>query len=118
MEKDYLGIHIGIIGGGQLGKMMIQEAKKLSFHITVLDPAPDCPAHSICDEHIVADFDDRDAIRHMAEKCDVVTYEFEHIDAQVLTELEGERGAFLHILALPFFTRDGKRKEVIGIQSN
>lgn len=90
MEKDYLGIHIGIIGGGQLGKMMIQEAKKLSFHITVLDPAPDCPAHSICDEHIVADFDDRDAIRHMAEKCDVVTYEFEHIDAQVLTELEGE----------------------------
>jgi 5-(carboxyamino)imidazole ribonucleotide synthase len=88
LEKDYLDIHIGIIGGGQLGKMMIEEAKKLSFHITILDPTPDCPAHSISDKHIVADFDDKDAIRQLAEECDVVTYEFEHIDAQVLTELE------------------------------
>lgn len=88
MEKDYLGIRIGIIGGGQLGKMMIEEAKKLSFNITTLDPTPDCPAHSISDKHIVADFDDKDAIRQLAAECDVVTYEFEHIDAQVLTELE------------------------------
>ncbi len=88
MDKDYLGIRIGIIGGGQLGKMMIEEAKKLSFHITVLAPTPDCPAHSISDKHIVADFNDKDAIRQLAEQCDVVTYEFEHIDAQVLTELE------------------------------
>lgn len=90
MDKNYLEIRIGIIGGGQLGKMMIEEAKKLSFHITVLDPTPDCPAHSICDKHIVADFDDRDAIRQLAAECDVVTYEFEHIDAQVLNELEAE----------------------------
>lgn len=88
LDKDFLNIRIGIVGGGQLGKMMIEEAKKLSFHITVLDPTPDCPAHSICDKHIVADFDDKAAIRQLAEECDVVTYEFEHIDAQVLTELE------------------------------
>ncbi len=88
MDKDYLSIRIGIIGGGQLGKMMIEEAKKLSFNITVLDPTPDCPAHSICDKHIVAEFDDKDAIRQLAKECDVVTYEFEHIDADVLNELE------------------------------
>ena len=95
MEKDYLGIRIGIIGGGQLGKMMIEEAKRLSFNITILDPTPDCPAHSISDKHIVADFDDKDAIRQLASECDVVTYEFEHIDAQVLTELE-EQGSKIY----------------------
>jgi 5-(carboxyamino)imidazole ribonucleotide synthase len=70
--------------------MMIEEAKKLSFHITILDPTPDCPAHSISDEHIVADFNDRGAIERLVQKCDVVTYEFEHIDAEVLTRLENE----------------------------
>jgi 5-(carboxyamino)imidazole ribonucleotide synthase len=90
LDGDYLNIHIGIIGGGQLGKMMIEEAKKLSFHITILDPTPDCPAHSISDEHIVADFNDRGAIERLVQKCDVVTYEFEHIDAEVLTRLENE----------------------------
>ena len=43
---------IGIIGGGQLGKMMIQEAKKMGFYVAVLDPTPNCPAHTLVDEHI------------------------------------------------------------------
>ena len=81
---------IGIIGGGQLGAMMILEAKKMGFYITVLDPTPHCPAHSICDEHIVADFDDERAIRDLADKSDVVTYEFEHINAAFLKQLEDE----------------------------
>ncbi|MGE4215125.1 MAG: 5-(carboxyamino)imidazole ribonucleotide synthase [Anaerotignaceae bacterium] len=81
---------IGIIGGGQLGQMMILEAKKMGFYITVLDPTLNCPAHTIVDEHIVADFDDEKAIRLLAEKSDVITYEFEHINAQVLKELEKE----------------------------
>ena len=82
---------IGIIGGGQLGKMMIQEAKKLGLYITILDPTKDCPASSICDEHIVASFDDKDAIYSLANKSDVITYEFEHIDYKCLLELE-EKG--------------------------
>ncbi len=90
MDNNFLGIRIGIIGGGQLGKMMIQEAKKMSFNITILDPTPDCPAHSISDRHIVAEFNDKEAIRQLANECDVVTYEFEHIDAEVLNELEKE----------------------------
>ena len=81
---------IGIIGGGQLGKMMIQEAKKMGFFVVVLDPGEKCPAHTLVDEHIVARFDDKKAIRFLAEKTDVVTYEFEHIDADVLEELEEE----------------------------
>ena len=81
---------IGIIGGGQLGQMMILEAKKMAFYITILDPTPHCPAHTLVDDHIVADFEDAAAIRLLAQKSDVVTYEFEHINAQVLEELEAE----------------------------
>ena len=81
---------IGIIGGGQLGKMMIQEAKKMGFYVAVLDPTPNCPAHTLVDEHIVANFDDKEAIRALAEKTDVLTYEFEHIDADTLQKLEKE----------------------------
>jgi len=89
-SKDKTRQKIGIIGGGQLGKMMILEAKKMGFYVTILDPTRKCPAHSIADQHLVADFDDRDAIRELAEKSDLITYEFEHIDAEVLKELEAE----------------------------
>ena len=56
VPTNFLQTKIGIIGGGQLGQMMILEAKKMGFYVIVLDPTPDCPAHSICDEHIIADF--------------------------------------------------------------
>ena len=81
---------IGIIGGGQLGQMMILEAKKMGFYITVLYPTLPCPANTLVDEHIVADFEDEKAIRRLAEKSDVITYEFEHINSKVLKELEKE----------------------------
>ena len=90
MEPNYLKKRIGIIGGGQLGQMMALEAKKMGFYLIILDPTPDCPAHSIVDEHIIAGFDDRDAIRKLAENCDLMTYEFEHIDTQILLQLENE----------------------------
>lgn len=79
---------IGIIGGGQLGKMMIQEAKKMGCYVTILDPTKNCPASSICDEHIVANFDDKDAMFDLAKKSNIITYEFEHIDYNCLMELE------------------------------
>jgi len=86
---DYiLSKKIGIIGGGQLGKMMIQEAKKLGFYIIILDPVLNCPAHTLVDEHIVAAFDDEKAIQELANKCDVITYEFEHIGVGALKKLE------------------------------
>ncbi|WP_167955222.1 5-(carboxyamino)imidazole ribonucleotide synthase [Anaerosporobacter faecicola] len=79
---------IGIIGGGQLGKMMILDAKRLDYYFVILDPTKNCPADSIADEHIVAGFDDVEAIKQLAAKVDVVTYEFEHINAQALQMLE------------------------------
>lgn len=79
---------IGIIGGGQLGKMMILDAKRLDYYFVILDPTKNCPADSIADEHIVAGFDDIDAIKTLASKTDVVTYEFEHISLMALRQLE------------------------------
>lgn len=90
MEPNYLNKRIGIIGGGQLGQMMALEAKKMGFYLIILDPTPDCPAHSIVDKHIVAGFDDKAAIRQLAEQCDIMTYEFEHINTQILLQLENE----------------------------
>ena len=87
---NVLAKKIGVIGGGQLGKMMILDAKRLGFYCVTLDPSPDCPSHSISDEHIQAAFDNREAIRQLAEHCDVLTYEFEHIDAEFLNILEDE----------------------------
>ena len=88
--KDKTRQKIGIIGGGQLGKMMILEAKKMGFYVTILDPTKSCPADSIADEHLVADFDDREAVRKLAAKSDLLTYEFEHIGVDPLKELENE----------------------------
>lgn len=79
---------IGIIGGGQLGKMMILDGKRLDTQFAILDPTEHCPAHGIADKHVVADFDDVEAIIRMAEDVDVVTYEFEHISVEALRRLE------------------------------
>jgi len=87
MPMDILKKRIGIVGGGQLGKMMILEAKRLGFYVITLDPTKDCPSHSISDEHIIAEFDDPQAYVELASKSDVITYEFEHIHAKVLEDL-------------------------------
>lgn len=79
---------IGIIGGGQLGKMMILDGRRLDYQFVVLDPTLKCPAHNIADVHIVAGFDDIEAILRMASRVDVVTYEFEHISVEALKEVE------------------------------
>ena len=81
---------IGIVGGGQLGKMMLLQARKMGFYTAVLDPTPDCPAHGLVDSQIVADFYDEAAIRRLADETDVLTYEYEHIGVQVLLKLEAE----------------------------
>ncbi|MBO6163585.1 MAG: 5-(carboxyamino)imidazole ribonucleotide synthase [Lachnospiraceae bacterium] len=81
---------IGIIGGGQLGKMMILDGKRLDTQFAILDPTLHCPAHSIADSHVVADFDDVGAILKMAADVDVVTYEFEHISVEALRKLEAQ----------------------------
>ncbi|MGC2427833.1 MAG: hypothetical protein WA421_12430, partial [Nitrososphaeraceae archaeon] len=82
---------IGIIGGGQLGKMITQEAKRMSLKVIILDPSEECPASSISDEQIVADFKDEDAIRKLASKSDVLTYEIELANSITLKELQTKK---------------------------
>ena len=78
---------IGIIGGGQLGKMIAQEAKRMSLQVHILDPDPQCPASSVVDNLLVADFKNRRAIRKLSEFVDVLTYEIELADSDVLIDL-------------------------------
>ena len=78
------GQTIGIIGGGQLGKMMTLSAKAMGYRVIVLDPTPDCPCGQVADEQIVGAYNDLSAIEQLARKCDVITYEFENIDAEAL----------------------------------
>jgi 5-(carboxyamino)imidazole ribonucleotide synthase len=78
------GQTIGIIGGGQLGKMMALSAKGMGFRVIVLDPTEDCPCGQVADEQIVGGYDDLDKIKQLSEASDVITYEFENIDADAL----------------------------------
>ena len=79
---------IGIIGGGQLGRMMCLSAKAMGYFVAVLDPTPNCPCGQVADIEITAAYDDMDAIRKLAEVSDVITYEFENIDYGALAYLE------------------------------
>ncbi len=78
---------IGIVGGGQLGLMIAEAAAKMGIGCVALDPAADAPAFKVCEEHIVAKYDDVEALTRLCEMCDVVTYEFENIPAEVLEPL-------------------------------
>jgi len=81
---------IGIIGGGQLGRMLAMAAKRMGYFVAVLDPDVNSPAGQVADKQIASSFSDLQAIRSLAELTDVLTYEFEHIDADVLSEIEVE----------------------------
>ncbi|RIO73670.1 ATP-grasp domain-containing protein, partial [Staphylococcus haemolyticus] len=78
---------IGIIGGGQLGKMMAQSAQKMGFKVICLDPNSDSPCKSVAHEFITAAYDDEEALHELGEKSDVITYEFENISAEQLIRL-------------------------------
>nr|WP_211263418.1 5-(carboxyamino)imidazole ribonucleotide synthase [Priestia koreensis] len=82
------GSVIGIIGGGQLGRMMGIAAKEMGYRIAVLDPVEDSPCGQIADIKVIGNYDDQASIRELAEVSDVVTYEFENINAEMLNWLE------------------------------
>ena len=84
---------LGIIGGGQLGMMITEAAKNLSdaiSEITVLDPTDNCPAAQAGAKQIVADFKDELAILKLAEQSDIITYEIESGNTDVLSKLKAE----------------------------
>lgn len=83
------GSTIGIIGGGQLGRMIAIAARQMGYRIAVLDPDADGPTAQVADHAVVAAYDDRDAARELARVSDVLTYEFENADADA-AEAAGE----------------------------
>ncbi|WP_298260713.1 5-(carboxyamino)imidazole ribonucleotide synthase [uncultured Litoreibacter sp.] len=79
---------IGILGGGQLGRMLSVAASRLGFKTCVFEPSANCPASHVADRHIQASYDDTSALRAFGESVDVITYEFENIPASALDLLE------------------------------
>ena len=75
---------IGILGGGQLGRMLGLAARELGYRIVVLDPDPACPAAGVADRVEVAAYDDVAGALRLAEGCAVVTYELEHVSAALV----------------------------------
>ncbi|MDP3487037.1 MAG: 5-(carboxyamino)imidazole ribonucleotide synthase [Bacillota bacterium] len=82
------GSTIGILGGGQLGRMTAIEAKKMGYRVLCLDPTPNSPCGQVSDGQIVGSFNDLAAAAELAEQSDVIIYEFENISAAVVKILE------------------------------
>ena len=81
------GSTIGVLGGGQLGRMMAVTARQMGFRIVVLDPSPRCPTAQVADGVVVGALDDLDAAKHLARQVDVITLDTEHVPANILAEL-------------------------------
>lgn len=84
------GSTIGVLGGGQLGRMLALAGTAMGYRFVTLDPTEDSPCGQVASEQIVAAYDDAEAARQLAARCDVITYEFENVDADVAAMLEQE----------------------------
>ncbi len=82
------GATIGILGGGQLGRMLGLAARALGYRIAILDPDADCPAAAIADRVVSASYDSVEGAAELARGCAVVTYELEHVDAALVEAVE------------------------------
>lgn len=87
---------IGIVGGGQLGRMLAFEAKKMGFHVTVTDPTPKSPAGQVVDEQILGGYSDEEATKKLANVSDFITVEIEHINTNTLQQLVEAGAAQIH----------------------
>ncbi|CAN5358420.1 5-(carboxyamino)imidazole ribonucleotide synthase [soil metagenome] len=83
------GSTIGILGGGQLGRMLSQAASRLGFDVVILDPEENSPAGRVSRGQIVAAYDDPTALTVLGRVCDVVTFEFENVPAMSAEQLAG-----------------------------
>jgi len=85
-----VGDKIGIVGGGQLARMLAIAAGKLGFKTVVLDPQPNAPAFELSDQHIIAVYDDTEALSKLAKLTKVITYEFENVPVEAFNNLSSE----------------------------
>ncbi|XP_011002936.1 PREDICTED: phosphoribosylaminoimidazole carboxylase, chloroplastic-like isoform X1 [Populus euphratica] len=93
-RKDDLPVHgvseviVGVLGGGQLGRMLCQAASEMAIKVMVLDPLTNCPASAIAYDHMVGSFDDSSTVQEFAKRCGVLTVEIEHVDVATMEKLE------------------------------
>ncbi|MFB6092625.1 MAG: 5-(carboxyamino)imidazole ribonucleotide synthase [Haloquadratum sp.] len=90
------GPTLGVVGGGQLGRMLAEAAAPLGVEVVVLDPTPDCPAAPVARDQIVGDFDDPEAFCELAARADVLTFEIELADADLLDRVADEYDLAVH----------------------
>ena len=88
------GSTIGIIGGGQLGRMLVMAAARLGYRTVILEPEPDCPAAQVANLQIAAPYADPAALDELAGLADVVTYEFENVPVDAAERLAGQLPVF------------------------
>ena len=81
------GINLGIIGGGQLGSMLSEAAKKLNIKTIIYCDDIDAPAQNFCEQFIYGDYNDKNKIQEFVNKVDLITYEFENIPFETLNEI-------------------------------
>ncbi len=79
---------VGILGGGQLARMLAQEAIRLGFWTSILDPDPHAPALALATRSTVGAFGDPEALQDMAAGCDVITFDLENIDVKAARKLQ------------------------------
>jgi 5-(carboxyamino)imidazole ribonucleotide synthase len=89
------GQTLGVVGGGQLGRMLGEAASPLGVDVVVLDPTPEAPASRVADQ-IVADFDDPEALAELADRSDALTFEIELADPDGLETAAAEAGVPVH----------------------
>jgi len=90
------GPTLGVVGGGQLGRMLGEAAGRLGVEVVVSDPTPDCPARPVVRDQVVGDFADAATMRELAERADVLTYEIELADPDALERVGQETGTPVH----------------------
>ncbi|GAB6878639.1 5-(carboxyamino)imidazole ribonucleotide synthase [Halorubrum gandharaense] len=96
MSVTLPGPTLGVVGGGQLGRMLAEAASPLGVEIVVLDPTPDCPAAPVVRDQIVAEFDDPEGIDALAARADALTFEIELADPDLLAEAAAEHDVPVH----------------------
>jgi len=90
------GVTLGVVGGGQLGRMLAEAAAPLGVDLVVTDPSDPCPAAPVASDALVGDFDEASTVRAVAERADFLTFEIELTDPDVLERVAAETGTPVH----------------------
>ena len=88
MDSKLFGKKLGILGGGQLGKMLLAECNKMGIYTSVLDPSPDSPCKNLANKFFCGDFKDYNTVLDFSNDCDIITFEIEHVNVEALEFLE------------------------------